>query len=671
MNSDIKDIFADVALPLPIASLFTYRIPEELYGSIVPGMRVLVPFTNRFLTGFVLNLKEEKPEGRIKDIISRLDEEPVIDEGLLKLAEWISSYYLSPIGLTLRYFVPPAGKNKKSSTVNKPPVNKTLCEIIKSPFILNDEQIKCLDVICQNKNNFGVIVVHGITGSGKTEIYLQAIGDVISSGKEAIVMVPEIALTPQTISRFKERFGDNIAVLHSRLGPKKRLEEWRRIKNGEVKVVIGARSAVFAPLPNPGIIVIDEEHESTYKQEETPRYHARDVAIMRAKFCNALVILGTATPSLETYYNISTGKYKYITLNKRIEKSVLPEIEIVDMRGEVAKGNLDAFSETLINNINISLKRKEQIILFLNRRGFSSFVLCRKCGQVIKCRNCEVSLTYYLAKHRLQCHYCGCTEKLPSVCFSCGSEFLHHFGLGTERIEDHIKKMFPDARVARLDMEISRQKGEMERILNDFSENKIDILIGTQIIAKGHDFPNVTLVGVIFADITLNFPSFRSSERNFQLLTQVAGRAGRGDKPGKVIIQTHQPEHYSIKRACNHDYTGFYNEEIKYRRALFYPPFSFIINILFKNKNEKINLEAARRFFEIFQLSKNKSIQVVGPAPAVIPKINNFFHIQMILKGQSRVHLHECLLKTWHEFKKDKKFSSVKVLFDVDPLNMV
>ncbi len=668
------NIFINVALPLPITNFFTYSIPSELESTcILPGMRVLVPFNNRKIVGFVMNFLEPEAGKNIKNIISILDDEPVIDEKLLKLAEWISSYYFTPIGFTLRYFVPPIKLTKKGLYKKEAFVfqDDTNLKIKDSPLKLTEEQTKCLENIKRNEGRFGVILIHGITGSGKTEIYLQAIASVIKSGKQAIVLVPEIALTPQTISRFKERFGDNLAVLHSRLGAKKREYEWWRIKKGKVGLVIGARSAVFAPVPNPGIIVIDEEHESTYKQEEAPRYHARNVAIMRAKFSDSLVVLGTATPSLESYYNVEKGKYKILALEKRVETSSLPDIEVVDMRDEISKGNLEPFSEILLENMKNCLLKKEQIILFQNRRGFSSFILCRECGKVIKCKNCDVSLTYYLNTKRLRCHYCGFTDMTPSACPSCKSKYLQHFGHGTEKIENNMKKIFPDARIARLDMEITSKKGELEKILKKFQEKQLDILIGTQIIAKGHDFPDVTLVGVIFADITLNLPDFRASERTFQLLTQVAGRAGRGIKKGKVIIQTHEPEHYSIKYARTHDFKNFYIEEMKYRRALSYPPYINIINILFKSKNSEKAYLASLKFSKIFKQMNFSDIKLLGPAPAAIPKINNFNRFQIILKGSNRTSLHNSLLKASEEYFKDKELKSVNILFDVDPLDMI
>ncbi|MBI5417908.1 primosomal protein N', partial [Candidatus Poribacteria bacterium] len=591
--------FVDVALPLPLSTLFTYRIPDELNNIPERGVRVLVPFRNKKLVGFVLHQKQSDAREKIKDIIAILDEKPVIDENLLKLAEWISSYYFCPIGLTLRFFIPQT-KILKNNTILH--VEATLdkesnsFEYIKTSFTHTDEQISCLEIIRKSGDKFGVFLLHGITGSGKTEIYLEIITDVLKTGKQAIIMVPEISLTPQTISRFTERFGENnIAVLHSKLGAKKRLEEWWRIKNKKVSLVIGARSAVFAPTPDLGITIIDEEHEWTYKQDESPRYHARDVAIMRAQACNAKVILGTATPSLESYYNAKIGKYKLISLDKRAKANELPVVEIINMRDEIEKGNLEPFSKKLINNIKDCLLRKEQVILFQNRRGFSSFVLCRKCGYTLKCKNCDVTLTYYQSTEKLCCHYCGYTEHISKVCPSCSSEYLRYFGIGTEQVEDLMKKAFPDAVIERLDLQTIIKKGQLEKVLDDFKNHKIDILIGTQIIAKGHDFPNVTLVGIIFADITLNLPDFRSAERTFQLLTQVAGRAGRDCKPGKVVIQTYEPEHYSIRLASLHDYKNFYEKEIKYRKALFYPPFTRIISILFKCKDYGKNMNAANK----------------------------------------------------------------------------
>lgn len=484
------------------------------------------------------------------------------------------------------------------------------------------------------------ILIHGVTGSGKTEVYLRAIGEAVSRGKQAIVLVPEISLTPQTVERFAERFGDRIAVFHSGLSLGERYDEWRRVRAGAVDVAIGARSAVFAPFERLGLIVIDEEQENTYKQEDDPRYHAREVAEERARLSGAVVVLGSATPSVESYHAAVEGRIGLVKMPCRVDGSELPEVAVVDMREELRAGNRTVFSRRLLEAMRERLASRQQTILFLNRRGHSTFVLCRSCGHVMKCPSCDVSLTYHLGEASLICHYCDFREPVPEVCPACGSKYIRHFGAGTEKIEEEVKRVFPEARVARMDVDTTRRKGSHERILSAFRRREVDILVGTQMIAKGLDFPGVTLVGVVSADTSLNLPDFRSPERTFQLLTQVAGRAGRGGTPGEVIVQTYSPDHYSIVCAASHDYESFYRHEIESRRRLGYPPFSHIVNIVAAAPTEPEAVRAINTVTEGLydalggqEGAERAGIEVLGPSPAPIVRLRGRYRWRVALKG--------------------------------------
>ncbi len=516
------------------------------------------------------------------------------------------------------------------------------------------------------------ILLKGVTGSGKTEVYLQVIAKALTIGKDAIVLVPEIALTPQTVDRFKSRFGANVAVLHSQLSLGERFDEWRRIYKGEVKIVVGARSAIFAPFQNLGLIIIDEEHETSYKQSDQVKYHARDVAIKRAKLMGAVTILGTATPAVESFYRASIGDYKLIELPERVNLNPLPPIKIVDMRQELKKGNRTIFSRPLDQAIQKRLTEKSQVILFLNRRGFSNFVLCRECGYVVRCENCDVSLTYHANTNKLQCHYCDYIEDPPKNCSKCGSNLIKYFGIGTQQVETFTKERYPNARVARMDVDTTRRKGSHEQILTAFREKKIDILIGTQMLSKGHDFPDVTLVGVIIADTALHFPDFRSGERTFQLLTQVAGRTGRGKEQGEVIIQTYSPEHYSIKAAKTHDFDLFFHEEIGYRKEILQPPFSHLINIVIQDEKEERVIEEAHLLANLFQsrIYDEIPIEILGPAPAPLSKVRGKHRWQMILKSKDGELLRQISRELMTKYYSEQK-STVIVTVDVDPLGML
>lgn len=486
-------------------------------------------------------------------------------------------------------------------------------------------------------------LLHGITGSGKTEVYLRSIEEVLSAGKEAIVLVPEISLTPQMTSRFKERFGDQVAVMHSALSAGEKYDEWRKIHRKEVKVVVGARSAIFAPFEKLGIIILDEEHESTYKQEDSPRYHARDVAIWRSQFNHCPVILGSATPALESYARASKDVYRLLELPTRAKDQELPNVNVVDMRAELKEGNRSMFSVPLAEAIRDRLDKHEQTVLFLNKRGFSSFVLCRDCGTTIQCPNCDISLTYHRATENLKCHYCGHEERVPHICPECESEHIRFFGTGTQKAEEEITKLFPEARVLRMDVDTTRQKGSHARLLQKFSEGQADILLGTQMIAKGLDFPNITLVGVLAADTTLHLADFRAAEKTFQLLTQVSGRAGRHDLEGEVFVQTYTPEHYAIELAKAQVYEPFYQMEMSSRKQFGYPPFYYIVNVQFSHEDLMKVVGYAEKAVRFLAEGLSPESVIIGPTASAISRVNNRYRYQCLIKYKKEPKLTETL----------------------------
>ncbi|MBU5672881.1 primosomal protein N' [Paenibacillus brevis] len=531
----------------------------------------------------------------------------------------------------------------------------------------------------------GVFLLHGVTGSGKTEVYLQTIERCIAQDRQAIVLVPEISLTPQMVERFKGRFGGKVAVMHSRLSTGERYDEWRKIREGRVQVAIGARSAIFAPFSELGLIVIDEEHETSYKQEETPKYHARDVAVRRARQHGAVVILGSATPSLESYYaarSQSDDQFAPLLLEmkQRPSGSRLPEVRVVDMREELKDGNRSMFSRALHAGIASRLERGEQTVLFLNRRGHSTFVMCRTCGYVAGCPECDISLTYHQKSNNLRCHYCGYAAPAPAVCPECGSEHIRYFGTGTQRVEAELAKLFPGIRVIRMDVDTTTEKGSHERLLQTFREKKGDVLLGTQMVAKGLDFPDVTLVGVIAADTALNFPDFRSAEKTFQLLTQVAGRAGRHQLPGEVFIQTYMPEHYSIVHASGHDYASYVREELKHRRTLHYPPYSRLILVTMSHEKLPLLLRMAENFAGDLRLKAQRlgwfgsldrlsaeALDILGPVASPIPRIKNRYRFQCMVKYRGDLDAVALVKEMAETMLGQLKDASLQISIDVDP----
>ncbi|MCK9221400.1 MAG: primosomal protein N' [Limnochordia bacterium] len=541
-----------------------------------------------------------------------------------------------------------------------------------TPLALTPDQQRVFEQIKDQirRQTGGVYLLHGVTGSGKTEVYMQLIDEVRSHDQSVILLVPEISMTPQMLGLFKSRFADDVAVLHSRLSDGERFDEWQRIASGEAGIVIGARSAVFAPVRNLGLLILDEEHETTYKQAEgQPPYHTRDVAIKRAELNRAVVLLGSATPSLESYYMAEQKVYNLVTLPRRINNLPLPQVDIIDMREELKAKNRSMFSRTLQQGIRTALARREQVILFINRRGTLGFILCRECGHVLHCENCAVSLTYHEDINRLCCHYCGLEREIPTTCPECGSRSLRGFGAGTQRVERQLANLFPQARIARMDGDTTRRKGAFGRILGDFRNHDLDVLIGTQMVAKGLDFPQVTLVGVMAADLTLNIPDYRAAERTFQLLTQVAGRAGRGTRPGRVIVQTYNPEHYSIKAAQHHDYVGFYKQEIAFRSKVNYPPVANLVRLVFSAEDEEAVVKAAKEHLIAMQQGQdyhNQAVGVLGPVPCPLSRLQGRYRWQIMVKGPELATLRKAALID----RIRKVAPDVAVFVDINPVSM-
>ena len=539
---------------------------------------------------------------------------------------------------------------------------------------LTDEQSAALCEIERGLEgrSFKTFLLHGVTGSGKTEVYIRAMQKALADGRSSLMLVPEIALTPVFSRRLKAVFGEDVAILHSSLSQGERFDEWRRIRRGEARIVIGTRSAVFAPLVDIGLVIIDEEHDGSYRQQDAPFYSARDVAVVRAKFAEAVAVLGSATPSMESFHNAQTGRYEYLRLPNRVGARPLASAEVIDMRDVFRTGGKDtALSPALVHAIEETHARGEQSMIFLNRRGFSQFVLCRSCGESVKCDNCDITLTFHKRKGTLVCHYCNHVRKAPDRCPKCDSEYLYYIGEGTEQIEDQLTRQFPKLRIARIDRDTIQRRHELEDTLERFGQGELDMLVGTQMIAKGHDFHNVTLVGVISVDTALGLPDFRSAERTFQLLTQVAGRAGRGDLKGRVLIQTYYPEHYVIRHACAQDYEGFYKEEIEFREKLAYPPFSAVASILIRHTQMDVAMDNARILGTSLQLAnKDRHCRVLGPSPAPLSRLRNEHRLQILLKSPSRARLRE-VLEAGLAAAEAKKCDMRMVAVEIDPVNLL
>lgn len=743
-------LYAEIIIDLTARKtdrVFHYAVPRAFEGVLKIGCRVLVPFRERQLSGYVVGFGLPESQVNIREIAGVLDEEPVFSPELLELARWMSESYLCSTAEALQRIISPrlqvkAGREVKriipalaaeeleqiaASLSGAPKQAAVLRAAIKSPeltvkelaaaaqttgktvtillekgylaavkttsqvfpgykraqfaakdgaFALNTDQTKALEQIeaALGAGKFSTFLLHGVTGSGKTEVYLRAIAAALKEGRQAVALVPEIALTPQMIELFQARFGSLVAILHSGLAGTARFQAWRRVKSGEAPVVLGTRSAVFAPVPRPGLFIIDEEHESTYKQDDHLRYHAREVALKRAQQSGSVVILGSATPSLESYLRAGKGGiYKLLTLPARVDNHPLPPVQVVDLRNELKGGNRGIFSLPLVEAIKKRLARHEQVILFLNRRGYANFVICRECGQVIKCPSCDISLTYHL-DGRLRCHYCNYTTAMPNLCPKCSSKNIRHFGVGTQKVEEETRRLFPEARVLRMDSDTTSRRGSHEKLIGSFKDGESDILIGTKMIAKGLDMPQVTLVGVINADTTLYMPDFRAAERTFQLLTQVAGRAGRGELAGEVLIQTYTPEHYSIIAAAAHDYEGFYRSELPVRRALGYPPFSHLARLLITYTDEETlikNVFLAKEVLEKIVAGVNTPIDILGPAPAPLSRIKGQYRWQLVLKGPHRNTLKDAIKEALIIFDKERPAFKPSVHADINPQGLL
>jgi primosomal protein N' (replication factor Y) (superfamily II helicase) len=651
--------------------LYTYACEED---AIRVGCKVSVPFarSNRLLDGYVASVSDQPPEGikRFKRI-AEIDPQVKISPEAVETALWMRGRYLCRYIEAVKCFLPGEAQAKRKT---KDPFAEM--EVVPSdPEEMTLEQQDAFNAICGSveKKEYKAFLLFGVTGSGKTEVYLQAMQKVIAQGRQGIIMVPEISLTPQTIQRFMNRFGrQSVAVLHSKLTPMQKSAEYSRIEKGEVSVVIGARSAIFAPLGDIGLIVLDEEHETSYKSDKSPKYDTLEVAVKRAMAHGAAVVAGSATPSLTDFYRSENGLFTRLELSERYNETPMPNVKVADMRDELKAGNRSLFSQVLADSMADHLSRKKQVILFLNRRGYSTFVACRECGYSVKCKECGISMTYHKDSDLCVCHYCGKKAPVPSVCPECGSKAIRSFGVGTQQVEEKARELFPEARIQRMDLDSVKKKGSMEAILSRFAQAKIDILIGTQLVAKGLDFENVGLVGIISADVTLNIPDFRSAERTFQLVTQAAGRSGRGIETGEVVIQTYSPEHAAILSAAVHDYKGFYNQEIRLRRQIEYPPFCDLFQIVIADEEEDKAAGMAERCAVWLRKKAGDTLSVMGPCASPLNKAQGMYRYQVLIKSPAgkRKYTSDLLqnLKTVHGAEKDK----AKLLtMDINPYSFL
>jgi len=719
---------------LEIDRPFTYKVPEEFNNEIKIGQIVKVPFGkgNKTSEGFILNLKnDDNIKFKTKNIAAILVKDPVIDEDDINLIEFLREKTLCkyidafrlliPVGIMkgakakkkkvivlknedlsniknpdgykkiVEFFKANSGKYTKSELINDHSIsqyklnklieNEVLSIEEESVFRYNDrvynkDSAKTLTIEQENiireyiNSDDTMFLLKGVTGSGKTEVYMKLVERVLLEGKSAIILVPEIALTPQMIERFKGRFGVNVALFHSKLSDGERFDEWFRVKEGKAKVIVGARSAIFLPAKNLGLIIIDEEHENTYKSEQNPKYQTKEVAEYLSELKGCKVILGSATPSIETYYRALTGEMKLLELNSRVDNKAMPPMKVIDMRNELKGGNKSLFSRELFIAIQERLKRKEQIILFLNRRGFSTFVSCRSCGYVFKCDECDISMTYH-KNGLLICHYCGKTKREPRECPKCHSKYVKFFGAGTQRVEEEVKKYFNNVRILRMDVDTTRDKHSYERIYNTFKNGEADILIGTQMVSKGLDFKNVTLVGILAADMSINIPDYRAAERTFQIITQVAGRAGRGDKQGEVLIQTYTPQHYSLQYAVNYDYEGFYEKEFTVRAMMKYPPFGKLLLINGTSKKEELLKNFMHKITMMIKplVESCLDIEILGPIPCMISKLKENYRWQIVIKGEFDSYFSKNIKEILYDENKNV-YNDIRISMDINPNNL-
>ena len=726
LNSEALEIDRPFTYKIPV------ELEEKVQvGQIV---KVPFGMGNKTSEGFVLSIKEKNEVNisfRVKKVSSIVTAQPIINEDDINLINFLREKYLCkyidafrlliPVGIMkgakskskkvivfksddlsciqkpegyidiINFLRENSGKYTKSELINVNSISQyKLNKLIEKGLLVVEEETvfrynnRTYNIDCEkeltfeqkhvldeykNSNN-NLFLLKGVTGSGKTEVYMRMVEEVLEKNQSAIVLVPEISLTPQMIERFKGRFGRNVALFHSKLSDGERFDEWFRVKEGKAKLVVGARSAIFLPVKNLGLIIIDEEHENTYKSDQNPKYQTKEVAEFLSEEKGCRVVLGSATPTIETYYRALTGDLKLLELNSRVDGKAMPPMKIVDMRNELRSGNISLFSRELFRDMQEKLSKGEQIILFLNRRGFSTFVSCRSCGYVFKCEECDISMTYHRSG-LLVCHYCGKTKRAPKKCPKCDSKYVKFFGAGTERVEEEVKKYFKDARVLRMDVDTTRGKDSYEKIYNTFKEGKADILIGTQMISKGLDFKNVTLVGILAADMSINIPDYRAAERTFQIITQVAGRAGRGENQGKVVIQTYTPEHYSLEYAVNYDYEGFYEKEFTVRALMRYPPFGKILLINGISKKEELLKNFMHKIFNMIKplAEKELEVDVLGPIPCLVSKVKENYRWQIVIKGEFKSEFAKKIKELLYDENKNV-YNDIRISMDINPNNL-
>ena len=726
LNSEALEIDRPFTYKIPV------ELEEKVQvGQIV---KVPFGMGNKTSEGFVLAIKQENEVDisfRVKKISSIITDEPVIDGDDIKLIDFLREKYLCkyidafrlliPVGIMkgakskskkvivfksddlsciqkpegyveiINFLKENSGKYTKSELINANSISQyKLNKLIEKGLLVVEEetvfrynnrtynidyekeltleQKQVLDEYNNSSNN--LFLLKGVTGSGKTEVYMRMVEEALEKNQSAIVLVPEISLTPQMIERFKGRFGRDVALFHSKLSDGERFDEWFRVKAGKAKLVVGARSAIFLPVKNLGLIIIDEEHENTYKSDQNPKYQTKEVAEFLSEQKGCKVVLGSATPTIETYYRALIGELDLLELNSRVDGKDMPPMKVVDMRNELRSGNISLFSRELFKEMQEKLSKKEQIILFLNRRGFSTFVSCRSCGYVFKCEECDISMTYHRSG-LLVCHYCGKTKRAPQKCPKCDSKYVKFFGAGTQRVEEEVKKYFKDARVLRMDVDTTRSKDAYENIYNTFKDGKADILIGTQMISKGLDFKNVTLVGVLAADMSINIPDYRAAERTFQIITQVAGRAGRGEKQGEVIIQTYTPEHYSLEYAVNYDYEGFYEKEFTVRALMKYPPFGKILLINGISKKEDLLKNFMHKISNVIKplVEKEIDVDILGPIPCLVAKVKENYRWQIVIKGEFESEFAKKIKELLYDENKNV-YNDIRISMDINPNNL-
>ena len=665
---------ADVVFNLPLEKSFHYLIPSSLEQALQPGMRVIAPFGPREQTGIVLRRLAESPLAQLKAIRRVLDPEPVVTDERWALAEWVAKEYYCSLGEALFAMVPSALRMPKPAPSTDPstPLPPGAAALaLEPPLALTPLQQHVFTILTGmlDRSKAAFALLHGVTGSGKTELYLQAIHRVLQQGRSAMCLVPEIALTPQTIEWFQARFGSAVAVWHSRLTPRERSQAWANLAAGTRRIVVGTRSAVFAPLRQLGLIILDEEQEQSFKQQDAPRYHARDVACARAKLTGSLVLVGSATPSIESFYAASQPGGHLLNLPERIEGRPLPQVEVIDMREQlVNRRRMATFSGQLQRALEQAVERGDQVMLLLNRRGFARTAQCQTCAAVARCHRCSVPLVYHATEHRLVCHYCDYREPPPDICAECRKGSIRLRGAGTERVESELHRLFPVASIGRMDADTTRARHSHRAMYDAIKSQQIGVLVGTQMIAKGFDFPQVTLVGVVSADTSLNLPDFRAGERTFDLLTQMAGRAGRGQQPGRVLIQSYCPEHYAIQTASRQDYAEFYRQELAMRQRLMLPPFRRLIELTMRGSSQQQLQASADALAQALReqiKASGRAVALYGPAPHRIPRLRRSYQVCLLMKARR---VEEMLEALRHTLQPGRKFRGLPVTVDVDPL---